>query len=104
MKRTQLPLTAAYAFTNMRSQGQTIPYDVVDIGRPPGGHFMPFNAYMAWSRSSGRETIRLLRDFDDKLFTTVLCMKLEAADRVFEQLDRQTREWWDIRSLKRSRG
>ena len=29
----------------------------------------PFVAYVALSRSRGRDTIRLLRDFDDKIFT-----------------------------------
>lgn len=80
VKRTQLPLTVAYAFTDMRSQGQTIPHVVVDIGTPPNKKMTPFNAYVAFSRSSGRDTIRLLRDFDDALFTTVPCIMLEEAD------------------------
>jgi ATP-dependent exoDNAse (exonuclease V) alpha subunit len=28
-------MTAAYAFTDYRSQGQTLPYVIVDIGSPP---------------------------------------------------------------------
>ena len=31
VKRFQLPLTAAYAFTDYRAQGQTIPYVLIDI-------------------------------------------------------------------------
>lgn len=34
VKKKQYPLTAAYAFTDYRSQGQTIPYVVVDIATP----------------------------------------------------------------------
>ncbi|KAJ7643178.1 hypothetical protein B0H17DRAFT_959878 [Mycena rosella] len=58
-------MTAAYAFTDYRAQGQTIPYVLVDIGTPPSGTLSLFNLYVALPRSSGRESIRLLRDFDD---------------------------------------
>lgn len=65
--RRQLPMTAAYAFTDYQAQGQTIPYVTVDIKTPPRGGLSLFNLYVALSRSSGRATIRLLRDFDDEL-------------------------------------
>jgi len=32
--RKQFPITAAYAFTDYRSQGQTLPYVIVDIAKP----------------------------------------------------------------------
>jgi hypothetical protein len=35
--RKQFPLTGAYAFTDYRAQGQTIPYVLVDIASPTGG-------------------------------------------------------------------
>ncbi|KAF8526376.1 hypothetical protein JB92DRAFT_2700600, partial [Gautieria morchelliformis] len=35
--RRQLPLTAAYAFTDYRSQGQTLPCVIVDIATPQQG-------------------------------------------------------------------
>jgi len=69
IKQRQLPMTAAYAFTDYKSQGQTIEYVIVDIGDPPTGHMSPFGVYVALSRSRGRGTIRLLRDFNEKLFT-----------------------------------
>ncbi|RDX46833.1 hypothetical protein OH76DRAFT_1329827, partial [Lentinus brumalis] len=72
-------ITAAYAFTDYRSQGQTIPSVIVDLHTPPGGRLTLFNIYVALSRSSGRETIRLLRDFDD---------------RRLEKLNEYTRRWW----------
>ncbi|THH12700.1 hypothetical protein EW146_g7451 [Bondarzewia mesenterica] len=53
--RCQLPITAAYAFTDYRAQGQTIPYVVVDIAPPPNGTLSLFNLYVALSRSSGRD-------------------------------------------------
>lgn len=60
VKRQQFPMTAAYAFTDYRSQGQTIPYVLVDIASPPTGGLSLFNLYVTLSRSSGRSTIRLL--------------------------------------------
>ena len=70
IEREQFALTPAYAFTDYKSQGQTIEHVVVDIAKPPSGSLTPFDAYVALSRSQGRDTIRLLREFDDKLFTT----------------------------------
>jgi hypothetical protein len=35
VNRRQFPITAAYAFTDYRSQGQTLPYVLVDIASPP---------------------------------------------------------------------
>ncbi|TFK91367.1 hypothetical protein K466DRAFT_458945, partial [Polyporus arcularius HHB13444] len=61
--RRQFPITPAYAFTDYRSQGQTIPSVLVDLKSPPSGKLSLFNLYVALSRSSGRGTIRLLRDF-----------------------------------------
>lgn len=95
VKRTQLPLTAAYAFTDYRSQGQTLTQVIVDIGKPPGSHGLtPFHVYVALSRSSGRETIRLLRDFDKLLFVSGGCPILSAEDERLEELDTQTKKWW----------
>ncbi|CAK5281207.1 unnamed protein product [Mycena citricolor] len=68
IQRRQFPLTGAYAFTDYRSQGQTLKNVLVDIATPPSGGLSLFNVYVALSRSSGRETIRLLRDFDDATF------------------------------------
>jgi len=43
---------------------------LVDLAKPPTGSITPFAAYVALSRGRGRDSIRLLRDFEDKLFTT----------------------------------
>ncbi|KAF8452765.1 hypothetical protein L210DRAFT_964439 [Boletus edulis BED1] len=92
--RQQLPLTAAYAFTDYRSQGQTIENVIVDIGHPPTGELTPFNAYVALSQSRGRETIRLLRASDAKLFTTHPSEHLRKEDERLDALDKLTMEWW----------
>lgn len=95
--RKQFPITAAYTFTNYRSQGQTIPYVIVDIASPPSGTLSLFNLYVALSRSSEQQTIRLLRDFDERIFMKVTSHSSELileGERL-EHLDGTTREWWD---------
>ncbi|KAJ3911376.1 hypothetical protein F5877DRAFT_55399 [Lentinula edodes] len=39
-------MTAAYAFTDYRAQGQTIPSMLVDIGKPPTRTLSFFNLYL----------------------------------------------------------
>ena len=95
VQRKQFPLTGAYAFTDYRSQGQTIIYVIVDIASPPTGGLNLFNLYIALSRSSGRETIRLLRDFDDKLFAKEHDKALIREDARLETLDKETCKWYE---------
>ena len=92
--RTQFPITAAYAFTDYRAQGQTIPYVVVDIATPPTSGLSLFNLYVALSRSSGRDTIRLLRDFDDVTFLQAHVPELVEEDERLEEMDLVTKRWW----------
>ncbi|OCH86076.1 hypothetical protein OBBRIDRAFT_701245, partial [Obba rivulosa] len=57
-------VTAAYAFTDYRAQGQTIPYVLVDIASPPPPvNLSLFSLYVALSRSSGPS----LMQEDDRL-------------------------------------
>jgi hypothetical protein len=90
--RTQLPLTPAYAFTDYRSQGQTLPYVIVDLATPPTGGLTQFNAYVALSRSQTRSTARLLRNFEDRLFTTAPDENLVLEDAVLERQNETTRK------------
>ncbi len=85
---------SAWAFTDYRALGQTIPYVVLDIASPPYGKLSLFNLYVALSRSSGRETIRLLRDFDDKLFIQTQDPELYIEDERLERLNEGTLRWW----------
>ena len=94
MTRTQFPITGAHSFTDYRAQGQTIPYVVVDIASPPTSGLSLFNLYVALSRSSGRNTIRLLRDFDDDAFLQAHVPELLEEDERLEELDISTRRWW----------
>lgn len=65
----QYTLTAAYTFTDYKSQGQTLEHILVNLAKPPTGGLTPFNAYVALSRSQGWATICLLKPFKSKLFT-----------------------------------
>ena len=87
-------MTAAYAFTDYCSQGQTIPYVLVDIATPPTGGLNLFNLYVALSRSSGQSTIHLLHDFDEKSFQMSHRSELITEDNRLEELDAETKQSW----------
>ncbi len=95
--RVQLPMTGAYAFTDYRSQGQTVPYVIADIGKPPSQDVSPFGAYIALSRSHGASNIRLLRDFNDKLFTTHPSQDLRDEEVRLRGLADETKARWDVK-------
>lgn len=69
VRRHEFPITAAYAFTDYLSQGQTVPAVLVDIATLPMGG-LTCSTCMSHSGSSGRAKIYLLCDFDfdDKIF------------------------------------
>ncbi|KAJ7126928.1 hypothetical protein C8R44DRAFT_912226 [Mycena epipterygia] len=91
MVRRQFAKKGAYGFTKY-----TIPYILVDIAAPPTGGLSLFNLYVAaLSRSSDRETIHLLRDFDDELFMKSHYPMLLAEDGGLKALNEQTERWWD---------
>ncbi|KAI5897418.1 uncharacterized protein SCHCODRAFT_02489962 [Schizophyllum commune H4-8] len=96
--RRQLPITPAYAFTDYRAQGQTLPSVIVDIAKVPSGKLNLFNVYVALSRSSGRSTIRLLRAYDRSVFDPTKTRhepELLLEDERLEALDRKTLLWWN---------
>ena len=67
----------------------------MDIARPPKGRLTLFNLYVALSRSSGRDTIRLLQDFDDEVFLVSHAAEVQQEDDQLEKLNENTRMWWD---------
>ena len=96
MKWRQFPVTPAYAFTDYRSKGQTIPHVIVNITNLPTGGLSLFNLYIALSRSSGRSTVRLLWDFDAKVFLAAHSAKLITKDDRLRVLDTETKKKWDL--------
>ncbi|OCH91268.1 hypothetical protein OBBRIDRAFT_775397 [Obba rivulosa] len=96
VRRRQFSLTGAYAFTDYRAQGQTIPIVLINIQTPPPpGTLTLFNLYVALSRSSGRGTIRLLRQFDRQLFLQKHDPDLKLEDARLEELNTQTKHVWE---------
>ncbi|KAF8331336.1 uncharacterized protein EI90DRAFT_3289438 [Cantharellus anzutake] len=93
VKWKQLPITGAYGSTDYRA------HVIINLTTPPTGALTPFSAYVALSRSSGRKTIRLLRDFDETLFTRPVCEALKWADSQFEELNKKTKEHWEQRCI-----
>ena len=64
------------------------------IAQPPPGTLSLFNLYVALSRSLGQDTIRLLRDFDERHFLSCHDTHLMDEDDRLEKLDQITKEWW----------
>lgn len=91
MERRQLAIVPGYAFTDYKAQGQTMECVIVDISNPPTGHLSGFSAYIALSRSRGRKTIRILRDFDAALFMHHPSEDLRAEMSRLEWLDAETK-------------
>jgi hypothetical protein len=94
--REQMPITAAYAFTDYKAQGQTMECVLVDLSKPPTGALNRFNAYIALSRGRGRNTIRLLREVDTKLFTEHPSEILHEEDVRLSRLEMQTLECYEF--------
>ena len=101
VNRTQLPLTLAYAFTDYRSQGQTLQPVIVDIGPPPHGYLTAFNIYIALSRGTGQNNIWLLRGFDKNLLQQHPCEFLRLEDNCLERLNEMTKEVWKTQTSPR---
>ena len=78
---------------------QTIEYIIIDIGKPPTGMLSPFSAYVALSRSRGRDTIRLLRDFNNNLFQNHPSEALRREMTRLEALNDATRREWEERQM-----
>jgi ATP-dependent exoDNAse (exonuclease V) alpha subunit len=94
--RRQYPLCAAYAFTDHKAQGQMIECVIVDIGPTKRFPVDPFAAYVALSCSRGRKTIRLLRDFDEQIFTRHPSTELRSEDERLDRLNTQTKAKYEM--------
>ena len=92
--RLQYAITGAYAITDYRAQGQTLSNVIADMASPGYGKLTLFNLYVALSRSRGHDSIRLLRDFDDKIFNQTHCEALINEDARLEKLHEDTIKKW----------
>ena len=91
VQRTQFPITGAYAFTDYRSQGQTISQAIIDIAPPSRGSLNLFNLYVALSQCPEREHIQLLRGFKPDMLLNESLLE----DERLECMDKHTTVWWE---------
>lgn len=99
--RRQLAITPGYAFTDYKAQGQTMEYVIIDIGKPPSGNLSAFGVYVALSRSRGRDTIRLLREFDVTLFQNHPSEYLRQDMIRIEIINEKTKREWENKMERR---
>jgi hypothetical protein len=82
-------MTGGYAFTDIKSQGQTMGTIVINLRDTPTGKISPFTVYVVLSGSQGGDTICLLSDFDENLFkqhpSTDLALKMERLHNLAQQ-------------------
>ena len=69
VRRTQFPLTPAYALTAYKAQGKTLNKVIIDLTKPPSGKLDFAYAYVALSRAKSLNDIFILRDFDIKMLS-----------------------------------
>ncbi|KAK7024528.1 hypothetical protein VNI00_016203 [Paramarasmius palmivorus] len=73
---------------------QTIVPVIVDIATPLGGSLNLCDIYVALSRSAGRHSIRLLRDFDANILLQGHSPELLSEDDWLEKLNSETKDGW----------
>ena len=100
VERRQLAIVPGYAFTDYKAQGQTMEYVIVDISKPPTGALSPFSVYVALSRSRGRKTIRILREFDPALFMHHPSDDLRIDMARLEHLDERTKDGFNLAEVR----
>ncbi|KAK4702598.1 hypothetical protein P7C70_g3623, partial [Phenoliferia sp. Uapishka_3] len=86
IKALQSPVSAAWAVTDYRVQGETSPKVTADLLPPPLGRIDSAAAYVAMSRVTTFEGLSFLRDFPLDVLRTGL------EDDLKEEIDRQERE------------
>lgn len=84
----------AYAFTDYRSQEPTLLYIIINIATPPTSGLNLFKMYVALSQIGGRDSIRLLQDFDVKSVMGCHHLALVEEDERLEVLNQQTLTWY----------
>ena len=64
---------------------------ITDISKPPTGKLSAFSVYVALSRSRGRKTIRILRDFEPDLLMHHPSEDLRVDMERLKRLDERTK-------------
>ena len=69
VRRSQFPLTPAYALTAYKAQGKTLNKLIIDLTKPATGKLDFDYAYVALSRAKSLNDILILREFDNKILS-----------------------------------
>ena len=91
LERRQVAIVPGYTFTDYKAQGQMLECVIIDTSKPPTGKLSPFGLYVALSRSRGRKTICILRDFDLALLMHNPSEDLRVDMARLERLDERTK-------------
>lgn len=97
INRKQFDLIPAYAFTNDKSQGQTINPVVVDL-KKPSGRASREGFYVALSRGSGKDNIRILRPVQQdmlKLLAQGPSESIRKDDKILKEQHEKTKRLWE---------
>jgi hypothetical protein len=87
-------------FTAHKAQGQMIEHVMVDISPTKRFSVDTFAVYLALSQSTRvRTSIRLLRDFDDSIFTKHPSEYLQAGDTRLAELSEETKARFEAGSF-----
>ena len=70
------------------------------LGSPPSGWITPSYAYRMLSLSRGRDTIQLLHDFDEQLFTRHPSKHFQEEATWLQRLARMTKMTWDAFQIR----
>jgi len=87
--RTQIPLTHAFALSDHKVQGKGLPKSILDLQKPPSGHFTLENFYTMLSQTSQWEDMAILRPFNDDIFKAKPDERLVEYDVYLEQQNKR---------------
>ena len=88
--RTQIPLTHAFALSDHKVQGKGLAKSILDLQKPPTGHFALENYYTMLSRTSDWEDMAILRPFKDDIFSAKPDKRLVEYDMYLERQNERT--------------
>jgi hypothetical protein len=95
MQRTQLPLLPAYAITDFKSQGKSLPIVFVDFRPPPphSGGYDPMSNYVAASRVRDVYNFYIMGEWHERMISREPPIHLKREMERLKQLEINTRKF-----------
>src|SRR5579859_158378 len=93
--RKQIPLTHAFALSDHKVQGKGLPKSILDLQKPPSGHFTLENLYTMLSRTSDWEDMAILRPFSDDIFNAKPDERLVEYDKYLKRQNKKTEQLYE---------